>query len=45
VADSFRIGCIGRLGAPEMKDALAAIRATLRELGVESGAPARVAAE
>ena len=45
VADSFRIGCIGRLGAPEMKDALAAIRATLRELGVDSGAPARVAAE
>jgi 2-aminoethylphosphonate-pyruvate transaminase len=45
VADSFRVGCIGRLGAPEMKDALAAIRATLRELGVESGAPARVAAE
>ncbi len=45
VADSFRIGCIGRLGAAEMKGALAAIRATLRDLGVESGAPKRAAAE
>src|SRR5687768_169474 len=45
VADSFRIGCIGRLGAVEMRGALEAIRATLRELGVESGAPARAAAE
>ena len=45
VADSFRIGCIGRLGAPEMRGALDAIRAVLKELGVESGAPARAAAE
>jgi 2-aminoethylphosphonate-pyruvate transaminase len=45
VADSFRIGCIGRLGAAEMRGALDAIRAVLKELGVESGAPARVAAE
>ncbi len=40
VADSFRIGCIGRLGPDEMKGALAAIRQTLDELGVASGAPA-----
>jgi 2-aminoethylphosphonate-pyruvate transaminase len=40
VADSFRIGCIGRLGATEMKAALAAIREVMNELGVESGAPA-----
>ena len=40
VADSFRIGCIGRLGATEMKAALAAIRDVMKELGVESGAPA-----
>lgn len=40
VADSFRIGCIGRLGAAEMEAALAAIRATLDEMGVRSGAPA-----
>jgi len=40
VADSFRIGCIGRLGEPEMKGALAAIKATMQEMGVTSGAPA-----
>jgi 2-aminoethylphosphonate-pyruvate transaminase len=45
VADSFRIGCIGRLGAAEMNGALAAIRSTLEELGVRSGAPANAAAE
>jgi 2-aminoethylphosphonate-pyruvate transaminase len=40
VADSFRIGCIGRLGAKEMKAALAAIDTTLKEMGVENRAPA-----
>src|SRR5262249_3946631 len=40
VADSFRIGCIGRLGEPEIRGALAAIRATMDEMGVKSGAPA-----
>jgi len=40
VADSFRIGCIGRLGEAEMKGALAAIKATLQEMSVASGAPA-----
>jgi 2-aminoethylphosphonate-pyruvate transaminase len=45
VADSFRIGCIGRLGPAEMRGAMDAIRASLREMGVESGAPARAAAE
>ncbi len=39
VADSFRIGCIGALGAGEMRGVLAAIRAVLGELGVASGAP------
>lgn len=39
VADSFRIGCIGHLGAAEMRAALAAIRVTLDEMGVRSGAP------
>jgi 2-aminoethylphosphonate-pyruvate transaminase len=43
-APSFRIGCIGQLGAPEIAGALAAIRATLAELGVASGAPAADAA-
>jgi 2-aminoethylphosphonate-pyruvate transaminase len=39
VADSFRIGCIGRIGASEIKGALAAIATTLTEMGVSSGAP------
>ncbi|MDZ4736917.1 MAG: 2-aminoethylphosphonate--pyruvate transaminase [Rhodospirillaceae bacterium] len=40
VADSFRIGCIGRLGASEMHGALDAVRQVMAELGVASGAPA-----
>jgi 2-aminoethylphosphonate-pyruvate transaminase len=40
VADSFRIGCIGRIGAAEIDAALEAIRLTLDEMGVASGAPA-----
>ncbi len=39
VADSFRIGCIGRLGEKEMNGALAAIRETLKEMGVSRCAP------
>lgn len=34
VADTFRIGCIGAVAEAEMAGALAAIRDTLRELGV-----------
>ena len=44
VAPSFRIGCIGRIGPDEMRGALAAIRATLAEIGVTSGRPANIAA-
>jgi 2-aminoethylphosphonate-pyruvate transaminase len=40
VADSFRIGCIGRLGASEMHGALDAVRQAMAEMGVASGAPA-----
>jgi 2-aminoethylphosphonate-pyruvate transaminase len=40
VAESFRIGCIGRIGAKEMKAALAAIEETLEKMGVENRAPA-----
>lgn len=40
VADSFRIGCIGRLGDDQMHGALDAIAKVLREMGVGSGAPA-----
>ncbi len=39
VADSFRIGCIGRLGSEQIEGALAAIRETLAKLGVADGAP------
>jgi 2-aminoethylphosphonate-pyruvate transaminase len=44
VADSFRIGCIGRLDESHMNDALAAIRAVKAELGVTSGSPLKQAA-
>lgn len=39
VADSFRVGCIGRLGETEMRAALAAIRDTIREMGVTQCGP------
>ena len=39
VAPSFRIGCIGRLGAAEIEGALAAIRQTLAEMGVTRTGP------
>jgi 2-aminoethylphosphonate-pyruvate transaminase len=41
VADSFRIGCIGRVGEAEIRGALAAVEAVMREMGVASGAPRR----
>lgn len=41
VAPSFRIGCIGRVGVPEIERALQAIRDTVRELGVTALGPAR----
>ncbi len=40
VADSFRIGCIGRLGAEQMQGALNAIKETLAGMGVKTGVPA-----
>lgn len=36
VADTFRIGCIGRLDEGHMRDALAAVEAVLAEMGVTS---------
>src|SRR5207344_1528122 len=35
VADSFRIGCIGRLNADHMRGVLAAVAEVLSELGVK----------
>lgn len=43
VAPSFRVGCIGHLGADDMNEALSAMRDVLTELGVQNGAS--VAAE
>jgi len=45
VADSFRIGCIGRLGETEMKAFLAAAKEVMNTLGVASGRPHNKAAE
>jgi 2-aminoethylphosphonate-pyruvate transaminase len=44
VADSFRIGCIGRLGEVQMRTALEAVREVMDEMGVASGRPAPRAA-
>jgi 2-aminoethylphosphonate-pyruvate transaminase len=41
VADSFRIGCIGRLGEAEMGGVLDAIRDIIGEMGVADCGPAR----
>ena len=43
VADSFRVGCIGRLGEAEMHGALGAMRLTLQEMGVTDCGPVAVA--
>ncbi len=43
VADSFRIGCIGRLNADDMRGALAAVREILTEMGVSRCSPAQAA--
>ncbi|MDD9858673.1 MAG: 2-aminoethylphosphonate--pyruvate transaminase, partial [Gammaproteobacteria bacterium] len=41
VADSFRIGCIGRLGDAEMNGALAAVRSALDSLGIDGRVDSR----
>ena len=43
VADSFRMGCIGRLYPDHMKGALAAVREVLDELRASNGGPALAA--
>jgi 2-aminoethylphosphonate-pyruvate transaminase len=43
VADSFRMGCIGRLYPEHMKGALAVVREVLDELRVSNGGPALAA--
>jgi 2-aminoethylphosphonate-pyruvate transaminase len=44
VADSFRVGCIGRLYPEHMRGAVAAVADILREMGVSSLKAARAAA-
>ena len=44
VADSFRVGCIGALGEPEIRGALAAIRRSLDAMGVVNRASAALTA-
>ena len=43
VADSFRMGCIGRLYPEHMKGALTAVREVLDEMRVSNGGPALAA--
>lgn len=43
VADSFRMGCIGRLYPDHMRGALAAVREVLDEMRVSNGGPALAA--
>jgi 2-aminoethylphosphonate-pyruvate transaminase len=45
VADSFRVGCIGRLGEAEMKAFLGAVKDVMATLGAASGRPGKKAAE
>ena len=40
VADSFRIGCIGRLDAGHMRGVVAAVADVLADLGIDSLRPA-----
>ncbi len=39
VADSFRMGCIGRIGEAEMRGALESVAEVLRDMGVSDCAP------
>ena len=43
IAESFRIGCIGAIGAAEIAAALDSITETLRDMGVTVCAPNRAA--
>ncbi|HEX7436676.1 MAG TPA: 2-aminoethylphosphonate--pyruvate transaminase, partial [Caldimonas sp.] len=38
--ETFRVGCIGAIGANEMQQAVHAVADALREMGIASGAPA-----
>jgi 2-aminoethylphosphonate-pyruvate transaminase len=38
--ETFRVGCIGAIGAVEMMQAVNAVEGTLREMGIPDGSPA-----
>ncbi|MFM7704233.1 MAG: 2-aminoethylphosphonate--pyruvate transaminase, partial [Rubrivivax sp.] len=38
--ETFRVGCIGAIGRNEMRQAVAAVADTLREMGIPDGTPA-----
>ena len=42
--ETFRVGCIGAIGPAEMRQAVNAVRDTLREMGIRQVAPAGAAA-
>src|SRR5215468_6829062 len=42
--ETFRVGCIGAIGPEEMRQAVHAVRDTLREMGIRQVAPAAVRA-
>jgi 2-aminoethylphosphonate-pyruvate transaminase len=39
--ETFRVGCIGAIGRNEMRQAVAAVADTLREMGIPDGTPAQ----
>ena len=41
--ETFRVGCIGAIGPDDLREAVAAVAETLRELGLTSGVPERAA--
>jgi 2-aminoethylphosphonate-pyruvate transaminase len=42
--ETFRVGCIGAIGEPEMRAAVDAIARTLKGMGIRNAAPAEVKA-
>jgi 2-aminoethylphosphonate-pyruvate transaminase len=38
--ETFRVGCIGAIGPEEMRQAVNAVRDTMREMGIRQVAPA-----
>ena len=42
--ETFRVGCIGAIDANEMRNVVAAIAATLKEMGIKSAAAKALAA-